>query len=98
MLAGLLHPMVNEALVIMEENKAKRPSEIDVIWSFGYGWPGDTGGPMFYGDLVGAEKILSTMQALAANNEAVRPAKTLETLAKDGGKCVDLDLGGLKTG
>ena len=97
-LARLLHPMVNEALVIMEENKAQRPSDIDVIWSFGYGWPGDTGGPMFYGDLVGAEKILSTMQALAANNEAVRPAKTLEKLAKDGGKFVDLDLGGLKTG
>ena len=97
-LARLLHPMVNEALVIMEENKAQRPSDIDVIWSFGYGWPGDTGGPMFYGDLVGAEKILSTMQALAANNAAVRPAKTLEKLAKDGGKFVDLDLGGLKTG
>ena len=46
-LARLLHPMVNEALIILEENKAQRPSDVDVIWSFGYGWPGDTGGPMF---------------------------------------------------
>ena len=56
-LARLLHPMINEALVILEENKAQRASDIDVIWSFGYGWPGDTGGPMFYGDLIGAEKF-----------------------------------------
>ena len=65
-LARLLHPMVNEALIILEENKAQRPSDVDVIWSFGYGWPGDTGGPMFYGDLVGADKILATMQSLAS--------------------------------
>ena len=97
-LARLLHPMVNEALIILEENKAQRPSDVDVIWSFGYGWPGDTGGPMFYGDLVGAEKILATMQDLAADNPAIQPAKTLEKLAKEGGKFVALDLGGLKTG
>ena len=68
-LARLLHPMINEALVILEENKAQRASDIDVIWSFGYGWPGDTGGPMFYGDLIGAEKILDTMRALAAGDD-----------------------------
>ena len=97
-LARLLHPMVNEALIILEENKAQRPGDIDVIWSFGYGWPGDTGGPMFYGDMVGADKILATMRALAKDNPAVKPAKTLEKLAAEGGKFVDLDLGGLKTG
>ena len=97
-LARLLHPMVNEALIIVEENKAQRPSDVDVIWSFGYGWPGDTGGPMFYGDLVGADKILATMQSMAADNAAIKPAKTLETLAAEGGTFVDLDLGGLKTG
>ena len=53
---------------------------------------------MFYGDLVGAEKILSTMQALAANNEAVEASQDTRKIAKDGGKFVDLDLGGLKTG
>ena len=97
-LARLLHPMVNEALIILEENKAQRPSDVDVIWSFGYGWPGDSGGPMFYGDMVGAEKILATMQSLAADNAALKPANTLEKLAADGGTFVDLDLGGLKTG
>ena len=97
-LARLLHPMVNEALIILEENKAQRPSDVDVIWSFGYGWPGDTGGPMFYGDMIGADKILATMRSLTSDNPAIKPAKTLEKLAADGGTFVDLDLGGLKTG
>ena len=38
------------------------------------------------------------MQALAAENDAVQPAKTLLALAENGGRFVDLDLGGLKTG
>lgn len=97
-LARLLHPMINEALVILEENKAQRASDIDVIWSFGYGWPGDTGGPMFYGDLIGAEKIHATMRALEAGNDSIKPAKTLTKLAEHGGKFIDVDLGGLKTG
>ena len=97
-LARCLHPMVNEALVILEENKAQRPSDIDVIWSFGYGWPGDTGGPMAYGDMIGADKILATMQMLAAENPQIKPAETLQRLAKEGGRFVDIDLGGLKTG
>jgi len=36
-------PMVNEALAILEENKAQRPSDIDVVWLNGYGWPLDKG-------------------------------------------------------
>jgi len=97
-LARLLHPMINEALVILEENKAQRASDIDVIWSFGYGWPGNTGGPMFYGDLIGAEKILATMRALAAGDDSIKPAQTLVKLAEHGGKFIEVDLGGLKTG
>lgn len=95
-LARCVHPMVNEALLILEENKAQRPSDIDVIWSYGYGWPGDTGGPMAYGDLIGADKILATMQAMKGENDAIQIAPTLHKLAEKGGSFVDLDLGGLK--
>ncbi|MDG1068137.1 MAG: 3-hydroxyacyl-CoA dehydrogenase NAD-binding domain-containing protein, partial [Sulfitobacter sp.] len=45
-----IYPMINEAVKILEENKAQRPSDIDVVWLNGYGWPADKGGPMFYGD------------------------------------------------
>ena len=53
-----IYPMINEAVKILEENKAQRPSDIDVVWLNGYGWPADKGGPMFYGDMVGAQAVL----------------------------------------
>ena len=53
---------------------------------------------IFYGDLIGAEKIHATMRALEAGNDSIKPAKTLTKLAEHGGKFIDVDLGGLKTG
>ena len=97
-IARCMYPMVNEAVRILEDNKVQRPEDIDVIWAYGYGWPGDTAGPMFYGDLVGADKILAQMEKLAAADERFAPAETLRKLAADGGRFVDLNLGGLKTG
>ncbi|MDB2668614.1 3-hydroxyacyl-CoA dehydrogenase [Alphaproteobacteria bacterium] len=91
-------PMINEAVKIMEENKAQRASDIDVVWAYGYGWPGDKGGPMFYGDQVGADKVLAVMEKLAAQDPRFAPAETLKKLAAEGGKFTELDTGGLKTG
>ncbi|MCW8194829.1 3-hydroxyacyl-CoA dehydrogenase [Proteobacteria bacterium 005FR1] len=93
-----IYPMINEAVKILEENKAQRPSDIDVVWLNGYGWPAGKGGPMFYADVVGAEAILARMEKLAADDPAFAPAETLKRLAKEGGSFVELDLGGLKTG
>ncbi|MDQ2093051.1 3-hydroxyacyl-CoA dehydrogenase [Rhodalgimonas zhirmunskyi] len=91
-----IYPMINEAVKILEENKAQRPSDIDVVWLNGYGWPADKGGPMFYGDMVGAEAVLARMETLGAEDEAFSPAETLRTLAATGGKFIDIDTGGLK--
>ena len=93
-----IYPMINEAVKIMEENKAQRPSDVDVIWAYGYGWPGDKGGPMFYGDQVGADKILAKMQQLGAIDPRFAPAALLEELAASGGKFTEINTGGLKTG
>ena len=93
-----VYPMINEAVKIMEENKAQRASDIDVIWAYGYGWPADKGGPMFYGDQIGADKILARMEKLAAEDPRFVPAETLKTLAASGGKFTELNTGGLKTG
>jgi 3-hydroxyacyl-CoA dehydrogenase len=93
-----VYPMINEAVKIMEENKAQRASDIDVIWAYGYGWPADKGGPMFYGDQIGADKILARMEKLAAEDPRFAPAETLKTLAASGGKFTELNTGGLKTG
>ncbi len=93
-----IYPMINEGLKILEENKAQRPSDIDVVWLNGYGWPADKGGVMYYADMVGAAAILAKMEELAVEDANFTPTKTLRDLAENGGKFVDIDTGGLKTG
>ena len=92
-----IYPMINEAVKILEENKAQRPSDIDVVWLNGYGWPADKGGPMFYGDMVGAQAVLDVMERLGAEDPAFAPAQLLRDLAENGGKFTEIDTGGLKT-
>lgn len=92
-----IFPMINEALKILEENKAQRPSDVDVVWLNGYGWPADKGGPMFFADMVGADKILAKMVVLGSEDPAFAPAQLLRDLAASGAKFTDIDTGGLKT-
>ncbi len=91
-----IYPMINEAVKILEENKAQRPSDIDVVWLNGYGWPPDKGGPMYYGDIVGPQAVLDRMEALGKEDPEFAPAETLRKLAKTGGKFTEIDTGGLK--
>ncbi len=57
-----LYPMINEGFKILEEGMAIRASDIDIVWTNGYGWPVYEGGPMFYGNLVGYDKVLDWLQ------------------------------------
>ena len=92
-----IFPMINEAVKILEENKAQRPSDIDVVWLNGYGWPAHKGGPMFFADMVGAKAVLAKMEALGRDDSSFAPAHTLRRLAESGGKFTEIDTGGLKT-
>jgi 3-hydroxyacyl-CoA dehydrogenase len=81
-LARLLYPMVNEGAKILEEGKAIRASDIDVIWVYGYGWPVYRGGPMFWADSVGLGKIRDTMLGWQRTQGDVwKPAALLDRLA-----------------
>ena len=91
--AACIHPMINEGLKILEEGKAQRASDIDIVWLNGYGWPADKGGPMLYGDMVGAEAVLATMEALAAEDPNVVPCEALKRLAADGSRFIDVKAG-----
>jgi 3-hydroxyacyl-CoA dehydrogenase len=86
-----IYPMINEGAKILEEKKAIRASDIDIIWINGYGWPVYRGGPMFYGDLVGLDRVLAKMTAWhAAKGDVYRPSALLNTLVTDGKKFADL--------
>ncbi len=54
--------LVNEGARILEEGIASSAADIDVIWANGYGFPRTRGGPMFYGDTIGLQKVLSAVR------------------------------------
>ena len=81
-----IYPMINEGALILEEGKAYRASDIDMVWLTGYGFPAYRGGPMFYGDTVGLKIVLARMQEFQKMSEAdFRPAPLLVKLAENGG-------------
>jgi len=86
-----LYPMINEGAKILEEKMTIRASDIDIVCINGYGWPVYRGGPMFYGDLVGLDKVLAKMKAWQRKDgDAFKPAALLEKLVAEGKKFQDL--------
>ncbi len=80
-----LYPMINEGFKILEEGKAIRASDIDIVWINGYGFPVYQGGPMFYGQLVGFDKVLAKMQEFEkAHGPDFKPAALLERAVAEG--------------
>jgi 3-hydroxyacyl-CoA dehydrogenase len=78
-------PMINEGAKILEEGKAQRASDIDIVWINGYGWPVYRGGPMFYADTIGLDKVLAAMRGFQARmGDAFKPAALLEKLVAEG--------------
>jgi 3-hydroxyacyl-CoA dehydrogenase len=87
----ILFAMVNEAARILDEGIAARPSDIDIIWITGYGWPKYRGGPMFWADLQGLPTVLARLKALeAAHGDAFRPSPLIERLVAQGKGFQDL--------
>jgi 3-hydroxyacyl-CoA dehydrogenase len=86
-----IYPMINEGAKILEEGKAQRASDIDVVWINGYGWPVYRGGPMFYADLIGPDKVLATLKRFEATMGAeFKPAPLLERVVADKKRLQDL--------
>jgi 3-hydroxyacyl-CoA dehydrogenase len=85
-LQRLLYPMVNEGAKILEEGLASRPSDIDVIWVYGYGWPVYRGGPMFWADQIGLKALRDRMLEFhkATGDDFWKPAPRLARLADQG--------------
>ena len=80
-----IYSLVNEGAKILEEGIAQRSSDIDLIYLNGYGFPAWRGGPMFYADSVGLDKVLATIRELHARcGEWWKPAPLLEKLAAEG--------------
>ncbi|MCL4114058.1 UNVERIFIED_CONTAM: hypothetical protein GTU68_043576 [Idotea baltica] len=81
-----LLPMVNEGAKILEEGIAIRPSDIDVIWINGYGWPVYTGGPMFWADTMGLDTVVAKIKKYGEtlDGDHWKLSPLLEKLAAEG--------------
>ena len=84
----LIYALVNEGAHILEEGIALRASDIDMVYLTGYGFPPYRGGPMFYADTVGLDKVLALIQSFQKGYQGNqwKPAPLLAKLAKEGRK------------
>ncbi|MCB5198393.1 enoyl-CoA hydratase/isomerase family protein [Loktanella sp. TSTF-M6] len=77
--------MVNEGARVVDEGIAQRPSDVDVVFLSGYGFPRFRGGPMHHADTVGLDVILSDIRDFAVLDDHFwKPAPLLERLVQDG--------------
>ena len=56
-LRRLLFSSINEACKILEEGKAYRPVDVDVMWLHGFGFPRYRGGLFFWADGIGVRDV-----------------------------------------
>ena len=85
------YAMINEGAKILEEGIAIRPSDIDIVWINGYGWPAYRGGPMFYGDTVGLANVVAKLKEYGPRMGAdFKISPLLEKLAAAGKRFQDM--------
>jgi len=84
-----IYAMINEGARILEEGVSYRSSDIDLVFTNGYGFPAFRGGPMQYADEVGLDVVLAALKKyqhdLGDHGENwFKPALLLEKLAAEG--------------
>ena len=90
-LQRLLFGSVNEACKMIEEGKALRASDIDVMWLSGFGFPRYRGGLMFWADGIGARAVYNQIAAWHQRYGARwAPAPLLRQVAEQGGQFREL--------
>jgi 3-hydroxyacyl-CoA dehydrogenase len=86
-----VYAQVNEGAKILEEGIAIRPSDIDIVWINGYGWPAYRGGPMFYADTVGLKTVVAKLKEYGPKlGKDFTISPLLEKLASEGKRFQDL--------
>jgi 3-hydroxyacyl-CoA dehydrogenase len=85
-----LYGMVNEGARLLEHGVALRPSDIDIVYVTGYGFPADRGGPMYYADRIGLAQVCADVERFHAEHGYWwQPAPLLKELAREGRSFAD---------
>jgi 3-hydroxyacyl-CoA dehydrogenase len=84
-LARITTALANEGVRVLEDGFATRASDIDVIYSYGFGFPRHRGGPMFYAETMGLPTVLARVKEYRARfGDYWQPAPLLEKLVAEG--------------
>ena len=84
-LRRLLFSSVNEACKILEEGKAYRTSDVDVMWLHGFGFPRYRGGLFFWADGIGVRDVYNQIANWHQQyGERWAPSALLRQLAESG--------------
>jgi 3-hydroxyacyl-CoA dehydrogenase len=82
-LQRLLFASVNEACRILEEGKAYRASDVDVMWLHGFGFPRYRGGLMYWADGFGVKSVYAQIASWHQQyGERWAPSRLLRELAE----------------
>ena len=86
-----IYALVTEGARILEEGIAAKSADIDVIWMNGYGFPRHRGGPMFYADYIGLDKVLDSVRGFEKQHGSLywTPPALLVELAGSGKSFAD---------
>jgi len=97
-----IYALINEGAEALRVGVALRASDCDVIWCNGYGFPRPLGGPMYYADTIGLERVLAAIERYRkALGDYGRwwftPSPLLVQLVKDGMTFAAYDVNAMKS-
>lgn len=83
-----IYSLIIEGARILEDGIAIRSSDIDVIWTNGYGFPRHRGGPMHYADSIGLDRVYDKVCEFQKRfgSQYWEAPKLLQTLAAKNGQ------------
>ncbi len=89
-----LFALLNEGFCVLEEGVVQRSSDIDVVWTSGYGFPRYRGGPMFYAESMGLPRLLAGIERWREQlgPEHWQPAPLLRELVQSGRSIADWEV------
>ncbi len=84
--ARMILALANEGAAILQEGIAQRASDIDVVYTTGYGFPSTRGGPMYYANTLGLDKVLASIHEFQQGYQGGqwKPSALLVDLAAQG--------------
>ena len=77
--------VINEAAKVLDEGIVHHASDVDVLWTYGYGFPGAKGGPVYQARLMGQDAVRAALLAQQQSDPQLgetywAPAPALEKL------------------